>query len=577
VRGEPSVKRFAQLFRELDQTTRTSERLSALVRYFREADGSDAVWALHFLLGRRGRRPIKTSLLRDWVADESGYPFWLVEECYDKVGDLAETLALLLEGRHSCRPVDSSSLTNDAGAPPLHALITERLLPLAALPEPEQRRLLLQTLRSLDPTGRFLYLKLLTGGFRMGVSKILVIRALAEAAGLSRAVMEHRLMGRWDPTAADFHRLLDANESRRDAAQPYPFYLASPIEQNVEPNARLADWQIEWKWDGIRAQLIRRDGQSILWSRGEELITHGYPEIVEAAAALPDGTVLDGELLAWRDDAPLPFNELQKRLGRKSVSAKIRLQVPVAFIAYDLLENDTKDIRPLPLRDRRQQLETIIAQAAKDFRQLPTTRPRELQGELFARHDSTTVAEPAFPIRLSPLIDAADMEALAARRAESRLRGNEGVMLKRRDSGYGVGRERGAWWKWKVDPHTVDAVLIAAQPGHGKRAGLFTDYTFAIWRNDELVSFAKAYSGLTADEIQEVDEWVRANTTGRHGPVRTVTPELVFELAFEGIQESARHKSGIALRFPRIARWRKDKPVKEADRIESLEALFKRP
>lgn len=567
------MQRFSQLFRELDQTTRTSEKLAALVRYFREADDADAVWALHFLLGRRGRRPIKTMLLRDWVAEESSYPIWLVEECYDKVGDLAETLALLLEGRHSCRPIEDCNPTEASEVPPFHRLIEEHLLPLANLSEPEQRELLLRTLRAHDQTGRFLFLKLLTGGFRMGVSKILVIRALAEVAGLSRAVMEHRLMSTWEPTAADFRRLLDSDQTTRDPAQPYPFYLASPFEQNVDPITDLSNWQAEWKWDGIRAQLIRRDGQSILWSRGEELITHGYPEIVEAAAALPDGTVLDGGILAWRDDAPLSFTDLQKRLGRKNVSAKIRQQVPVVFIAYDLLESDKTDIRQNLLADRRRQLETTIEQAAKSFQQLPSVRPPEIQGELFAEH-KTTFAEPVFPLRLSPLVEASDMDALARRRAESRSRGTEGIMLKRRDSAYGVGRERGAWWKWKIDPYTVDAVLIAAQPGHGKRAGLFTDYTFGIWRDDELVSFAKAYSGLTAEEIREVDEWVRANTTGRHGPVRTVNPELVFELAFEGIQESSRHKSGIALRFPRIARWRKDKPVNEADRIENLRALL---
>lgn len=567
------MQRFSQLFRELDQTNRTSEKLAALVRYFREADPADAVWALHFLLGRRGRRPIKTTLLRDWVADESGYPIWLVEECYDKVGDLAETLALLLEGRHSCRPSKDCNPAEATESPPFHRLIEEQLLPLANLPEPEQRELLLRTLRALDQTGRFLVLKLLTGGFRMGVSRILAIRALAEVAGLSRAVMEHRLMSKWEPTAADFHRLLDTNQSARDPAQPYPFYLASPIEQNVDPITDLSGWQAEWKWDGIRAQLIRRDGQSILWSRGEELITHSYPEIVEATAALPDGTVLDGEILAWRDDAPLPFTDLQKRLGRKKVSAKIRQQVPVVFIAYDLLESDNADVRQTSLDDRRRQLEMTIEQAAETFRHLPSLRPPEIQGELFTEH-KITFAEPVFPIRISPLVEASDMDELARRRAEARSRGTEGIMLKRRDSAYGVGRERGAWWKWKIDPYTIDAVLIAAQPGHGKRAGLFTDYTFGIWRNDELVSFAKAYSGLTAEEIREVDEWVRANTTGRHGPVRTVNPELVFELAFEGIQESSRHKSGIALRFPRIARWRKDKPADEADRIENLLALL---
>ncbi|HAV61418.1 MAG TPA: ATP-dependent DNA ligase [Verrucomicrobiales bacterium] len=568
------MKRFAQLFHELDGTTRTSEKLAALERYFRDAPPADAAWALHFLLGRRGRRPVTSTRLREWTAEASGLPFWLVEESYEAVGDLAETIALLLEGRiHPPNPASVAAEAAVPAAPEFRELVTGHLQPLADLSEAEQRASLFATLATLDQTGRFLFLKLLTGGFRLGVSRTLVVRALAAVAGLDRAVMEHRLLGSWQPTAGDFQRLV-ATDSNGDPARPYPFYLASPIEQNTDPITDSAGWLAEWKWDGIRAQLIRRAGQTILWSRGEEVITPGYPEIVEATAALPDGTVLDGELLGWRGGTPLPFNELQKRLGRKAVPAKVRRTVPVVFMAYDLLEQEGEDIRTERLSVRRERLDRLVNSARANWKTLKPGGREEIQGELFAVAGLNPEEPAQFAILLSPRIDAGSMTDLADRRREARARGAEGLMLKRLDSPYGVGRERGAWWKWKVDPHTIDAVMIAAQPGHGKRAGLFTDYTFGIWRDDELVSFAKAYSGLSADEIQAVDHWIRANTTGRHGPVRTVKPELVFELAFEGVQESSRHRSGLALRFPRISRWRKDKPAREADTVESLGHLL---
>lgn len=637
------MKRFAQLFRELDQTTRTSEKVAALKSYFTEAPPKDAVWVLHFLMGKRGKRPIKTTHMRSWVAEATGYPEWMVEECYDTVGDLAETLSLLMNAADGGPPSGSDESI------PFAQLIETRIIPLSDASESDQRELFVSTLRSLEQTECFLFLKLLTGGFRMGVSKTLVIRALAGSAGLSSAVMQHRLMGKWEPTAEDFRRLLNVGQSGRDPAQPYPFYLASPIEQNTAPITDPSAWQAEWKWDGIRAQLIRRASQTILWSRGEEIITPGYPEIELTSRALQDGTVLDGELLAWRNGRPLSFNELQKRLGRKTVSRKVQMATPVVFMAYDILEHNGEDQRKHPLSSRRGLLETVISEAGEQFSELAQELfpPEEMQGELFAldsngalvevsenepsgktggapltlnpsprgeggtgeadelegRHfrrpvgargdrsvavlipgtkaDSPISHTPArvspketFALMLSPSIRAETMDELAARQKCAREMHAEGLMLKRLSSVYGVGRERGVWWKWKVDPYTIDAVMIAAQPGHGRRAGLFTDYTFGIWKDGELLSFAKAYSGLTDAEIQEIDKWVRAHTIGRHGPVRTVKPELVFELAFEGIQESKRHKSGLALRFPRIARWRKDKPAVEADRMEALHALL---
>lgn len=572
------MKRFAQLFRELDQTTRTSEKVEALERYFREAAPGDAAWALQFLLGRRGRRPIPSGALRQWAAGATGLPAWLVDECYDAVGDLAETIALLLAER--VWPPGEPPAT---ASPGFAELVEQHLHPLSQLPESARREHLFGTLARLDSaTERFLFLKLLTGGFRMGVSRTLVVRALAAVAGLDRAILEHRLLGDWPPTAEGFRRLLEPGTGvaagRLDPAQPYPFQLAAPLESSTLSVAGAPDeWQVEWKWDGIRAQLLRRAGQVVLWSRGEEILTPAFPEICEGAAVLPDGTVLDGELLAWREGIPLPFHQLQRRLGRRHATASLRQAVPVVFMAYDLLERDGHDVRAEPLARRRQWLEQIVT-GARDSRPIPSVVPEPArQGELFptniAPADSAD-APPPCVLWLSPVVPAAGPTGWAARKEEARRQGAEGILIKRLDSPYVAGRERGLWWKWKVDPYTIDAVLLAAQPGHGRRAGLFTDYTFGLWQGTELVSFAKAYSGLTAGEIEEVDQWVRAHTTGRHGPVRTVEPGLVFELAFEGLQESPRHKSGLALRFPRIARWRRDKPVAEADTVDSLRRLL---
>jgi DNA ligase-1 len=399
----------------------------------------------------------------------------------------------------------------------------------------------------MDAAQRFVWNKLITGGFRVGVSRRLVVRALARFSGLDTAVIAHRLMGDWPATAANFQRLLAADTRDADISRPYPFYLAHPLETPPADLGPLADWQVEWKWDGIRGQIIRRRGQIFIWSRGEELVTDKYPEVAEAAARLPDGTVLDGEILPWRDGRPLPFGALQRRIGRKTVGAKLRRDVPVAFMAYDLLEADGRDRRDEALYRRRYRLEALV------------------NGPPDAR------------LVLSVAVTAADWADLAVRHRESRRRGVEGFLLKRRDSRYGVGRRRGDWWKWKVDPFTVDAVLIYAQRGHGRRAGLYTDYTFAVRQGEQLVPFAKAYSGLSDAEIRAVDRFIQQNTRERFGPVRAVRPELVFEIAFEGLRPSTRHKSGVAVRFPRILRWRRDKQRGEADTLETLKALLAAP
>jgi DNA ligase-1 len=527
------VKAFADLYAALDETTKTNEKIAAMSRYFSIAPPKDAAWAIHFLIGRRPKRLIETRKLVEWAIQEAGVPDWLFGECYHAVGDLAETIALLL-------PVSRAS--SDRA---LRYLVEERLLPLREWDDGARRDSLVAAWRDMDDRQRFAWNKLITGEFRVGVSQNLVVRALAEVSGVDAGVLAHRLMGDWQPTADFAARILAKETADADVSRPYPFCLAHPLEGSVESLGDLSEWQVEWKWDGIRSQLIRRQWRTFLWSRGEELITDRFPELAAAGGLLPEGTVLDGEILAWKDSAPLPFAHMQRRIGRKELGPRILSEVPVVLLAFDLLELNGEDVRQRPLEWRRDQLKRLLATAGS-------------QGHLVA----------------SPLVEGATWETLKHTREEARSRGVEGFMLKRRGSPYRVGRKRGDWWKWKIDPYSVDAVLIYAQPGNGRRASLFTDYTFGVWDKGELVPFAKAYSGLTDHEIREVDAFVRNNTIEKFGPVRRVKPELVFELAFEGIQRSSRHRSGIAVRFPRMARWRTDKKPEDADTIETVRALL---
>jgi DNA ligase-1 len=508
------MKRFARLYAALDSSTGTNDKVAALEEYFRAAPPADAAWALHLLSGNRPRRVVSAPRLREWAAEASGIPLWLLEECYHQVGDLAETVALLIAG--------------DGGASEEISLadtIEGRLLPLREMPEAEQRETLIATWRSFDTLERFVWNKLLTGAFRVGAAGKLATRAVARVAGLPETAIAHRLMGAWEPSAASWNALLSHDTASIDRSQPYPFCLASPLTNAPDTLGDRNEWIIEWKWDGIRAQLVRRDGNTWLWSRGEELLAGRFPELEVAATRIADGTVLDGEILPWLPDtpAPMPFAQLQRRIQRKTVSRGLLAEVPVVFVAYDLLEHEGRDIRDEPLQHRRAILDDLVAS-------LPGT------------------------FRISPLVEGETWEQVTSVRSAARDLGSEGLMIKRADGAYLAGRKRGGWWKWKVDPYTVDAVLTAAQGGSGRRAGLFTDYTFAVWDGDTLVTLAKAYSGLTDEEIRKVDAFVRRHTLERFGPVRTVEPQLVFELAFEGLQRSARHKSGIAVRFPRIAR-----------------------
>jgi DNA ligase-1 len=527
------VKDFAELYDALDETTRTGEKVEALTRYFTRASSADAAWAVYFLIGRKPRQAVPSKKLRAWAAEAAEVPDWLFDESYDAVGDVAETVALLLP-----TPGDSTDL-------PL-SLWVERLLTLRDSGEDAQKAAMLGAWGSMDRTQRFVWNKLISGGFRVGVSRQLVTRALARVSGVEPAIIAHRLMGDWEPTPAFYDRLRMTDASDADHSRPYPFCLAHALEGPPEALGPIGDWQAEWKWDGIRSQLIRRQGDTFLWTRGEELVTDRYPELATLGAFLPEGTVLDGEILPFRDDAPLPFAQLQRRIGRETLGKTILAEVPVILVAYDLIELGGRDLRADPLQSRRAELVALVGALNLPDRLI-----------------------------LSPSVAAESWEALAVARQESRDRQAEGLMLKRLESPYHVGRKRGDWWKWKVNPFTVDAVLTAAQRGSGKRASLYTDYTFSVWdETGKLVPFAKAYSGLTDPEIARVDAFVRRHMVEKFGPVRTVKPELVFELAFEGIGRSTRHKSGIAVRFPRILRWRDDKKPEEADTLETIRALL---
>jgi len=526
------VKRFAALFQALDRTTKIIPKVDALARYFAEAPEDDRLWTVALLSGRRPRRAVTTTRLREWAAERAGLPLWLFEECYPVVGDLGETIALVLP---PAKGVSAASLSDWMA----------EILALSQVEEPERKARILAAWDGLDTTERFLFNKLITGGFRVGVSQKLMTRALARATGLDEAELAHRLMGDWTPATTTWKDLIEAPDPAAARARPYPFYLAYQIEDGPERLGDPADWLAEYKWDGIRGQLVVRGGGHFVWSRGEELMTERFPELVVARDFLPDGTVLDGEILAWADDRPLPFAALQKRITRKTVPKKLLSEAPVVFKAYDLLESGGRDIRQAPMAERRDRLERLVR-----------------------------AAPAASPLRLSPLLAFDTWAELGQLREGARETGAEGVMLKRAAAPYLAGRKKGDWWKWKLDPLTVDAVMIYAQAGHGRRATLYTDFTFAVWDAGELVPFTKAYSGLTDAEFREITTWVRRNTLQRFGPVRQVRPHHVFEIAFEGIQTSPRHKSGVALRFPRMARWRRDKPVEEANTLDDLKAML---
>lgn len=546
------MKDFAALYRELDATTSSLAKQAALQRYLHSAAPLDAAWAVYFLAGGKPRQLVPAKLLRQLTQEDAGLPEWLFDESYDAVGDLAETMALLL-------PPPTG--THDLG---LAEWMTQQLLPLRQLAPDVLPDALRQQWSVLALDERLVCFKLITGGFRVGVSRLQVTQALAAVAGIDAKRVAQRLMGYTHlgahPSAADYDALI-APESTSElnpqtSGQPYPFFLAHPFNQPLAQFDTLlgppSEWLVEWKWDGIRAQLVKRSGQVWLWSRGEELVTERFPELAQMGDALPDGTVIDGEIVVWREGRAQPFADLQKRLGRKTLGAKLLRDIPVVMLTYDVLEAQQRDVRALPHAERRRQLDALLAE----------------------------INHPA--LLPSPLLEGQGWQDFASQREAARALGVEGMMLKQRGAAYGVGRtkEAGTWWKWKIDPLSIDAVLIYAQRGHGRRASLYSDYTFAVWDGPpeqldrKLVPFAKAYSGLTDAEMARVDAIIRKTTVESFGPVRSVRPTLVFELGFEGIARSSRHKSGIAVRFPRMLRWREDKPVLEADTLQTLSALL---
>lgn len=527
------MKLFANLFMQLDQTNKTNTKVAALVNYFNEAPEEEKVWAIAIMSHRRPKRPVNTRDLKEWCHQETGLPEWLFDETYHVVGDLAETIAKLLP------KVENSE---DRGL--LYWI--NFLIELRSKTQEEKRKEILAAWAELETFERFVFNKLITGGFRMGVSQKLMTRALSQHLDKDPAEMAHRLMGNWDPTTVTFHELLLDDSVEADTSKPYPFFLAYQLEDGPDSLGKPEDWLAEYKWDGIRGQLIVRSAEVFLWSRGEELVTEQYPELKAAVDLLPEGTVLDGEVLVYKNEQIQGFSLLQKRIGRKTVGAKMLKDAPVVLRCYDILEWEGKDIRGKTQDFRRKVLESLFAD-------LPANNL----------------------LQFSEVISFSSWEELAALRDEARSQNSEGLMLKAKAGTYGVGRKKGDWWKWKVDPLTVDAVMLYAMRGHGRRANLYTDYTFAVWDGDSLVPFTKAYSGLTDEEFNKVDNFVKRNTIERFGPVRSVKPELVFEIAFEGIQKSSRHKSGIALRFPRMKRWRKDKPPSEANTLADLQELLR--
>ncbi len=536
------MKKFAQLFLSLDETNKTNEKIKVIKEYLLSVSDADKINMLALFTGRKPKRPINATQLKQWALELSEIPEWLFKESYDVVGDLAETLSLLLpEPKHQQDRSLSDWVAEIKG--------------LRKYTDEGKKEWLLDSLDQMERQEKFVFLKLLTSSFRVGVSQSLVVKAISQISGLETPTLTHRIMGNWDPETFSYQDLTAEEDGTTDISRPYPFFLAYPIQETSEIKktteelqtalGHAAEWQAEFKWDGIRAQLIKRENEIFIWSRGEELATDKFPELHPFILDLPNGTVLDGEILAFKESQPLPFNILQTRIGRKTISKKMLSDNPVAFIAYDVMEFEGLDIRRKSQEDRRKILEQIQA---------------------FSIHQEI--------FRISEIITSDSWDNLAVAREQAREMMAEGLMLKRKTATYQVGRKRGDWWKWKIDPLSVDAVMIYAQKGHGRRADLYTDYTFAVWDGDKLVPFAKAYSGLTDKEIAKVDNFVKRNTLERFGPVRTVKPELVFEIGFEGINRSSRHKSGIALRFPRILRWRLDKKKEEADTLESLIQLL---
>ena len=527
---------------KLATTTKTTAKLEAIRAYFSEAHSEDKIWVIALFTGRRPKRSVNSSLLRASCMKAANIEPWLFEECYHTVGDLAETISLLIpESNIDTKDIVEYSLSH----------YMNLLKNIGKKEDDVKAFFVTDAWKQMNRREIFVFNKLMTGGFRIGVSQKLMFNAIAKTTDVSSSIIAHRIMGDWNPATISFDELLSTEHSAADDSKPYPFYLAYAIENEVNELGNENEWQAEWKWDGIRGQIIKRNDELFVWSRGEELMTDKFPEYKILQELLPNGTAIDGEIISLAappedgNFAPLPFSALQTRIGRKNITSKQLKEAPVGFIAYDIVEENGEDIRMVSMVERRRKLEEIINKINVPF------------------------------LHLSPIIEFKNWDELIEIRKQSRDKGSEGIMLKRKESEYKDGRKRGDWWKWKIDPLTIDAVMIYAQKGSGRRSNLYTDYTFAVKDGDKLVTFAKAYSGLTDKEFAQVDNFVKRNSIEKFGPVRTVKPELVFELAFEGIAESKRHKSGVALRFPRMSRWRKDKKVEDIKTLDDLKMMLK--
>lgn len=526
------MRRFTELIQQLEMSNKTNDKIAALVNYFNEADELDKPYVIAMFTGKKPKRPVNTSLIKQWAIALSGIPEWLFNESYHSVGDLSETIALVLP------PADF--ITNRK----LHEWIND-LAALTGKDDQTKKEFILNAWNSLETQERFIFNKLISGNFRIGVSNKMLVNALAKQSDTEPNKIMHSIMGKWQPAEISYQDLIAGAHVNTDNSWPYPFCLAYALEVTPASLGEPADWQAEWKWDGIRGQIVKRNGELFIWSRGEELVTDQFPELHYLLDELEDGTVLDGEILSVKDGNVQAFSILQQRLNRKTINKSQLNDAPIGFYTYDLIEYQGKDLREESLSVRRALLENVI-------------------GRLSSKAT----------VLLSPVITFSDWEQLAEIRKGARNINSEGIMLKKLDSLYHSGRKRGDWWKWKINPYTVDTVMIYAQKGSGRRANFFTDYTFAVRDGEKLITIAKAYSGLTDKEIKEVNSFVVKNAIEKFGPVRTVKPELVFEIAFEGIAESKRHKAGLALRFPRIARWRKDKKADEINTLEDLRQLL---
>jgi DNA ligase-1 len=536
------MKRFAELIMKLATTAKTNAKLEAIRAYFSEANSEDKIWVIALFTGRRPKRSVNSALLRASCMKAANIDPWLFEECYHTVGDLAETISLLIpESDIDTKDVVEYSLSH----------YMNLLRNIGKKDDDVKALFVTAAWTQMNRSEIFVFNKLMTGGFRIGVSQKLMVNAIAKTTAVSPSIIAHRIMGDWNPATISFDELMSTEHSAADDSKPYPFYLAYALENEVNELGNENEWQAEWKWDGIRGQIIKRNDELFVWSRGEELMTDKFPEYKILQELLPNGTAIDGEIISLATPpvegnfAPLPFSALQTRIGRKNITAKQLKEAPVGFIAYDIIEENGEDIRMMSMLERRKKLEEIINKINVTF------------------------------LHLSPIINFNNWEELTTIRKQSRDMGSEGIMLKRKNSEYKDGRKRGDWWKWKIDPLTIDAVMIYAQKGSGRRSNLYTDYTFAVRDGDNLVTFAKAYSGLTDKEFAQVDNFVKRNSIEKFGPVRTVKPELIFELAFEGIAESKRHKSGVALRFPRMSRWRKDKKLQDINTLDDLKMMLK--